>query len=249
MEQSNKKILIIAAILAIFTSALIYVFLSSTKPTEQNVQYVNAIVAARDIAARTVITDQDLKEVKVEENQLNKNALLNKADIINKTTRDTIYEGEQILKERLADGSSELSFQIPMGKRAITINVNEASSVGYFVNPGDCVDVIATLQRDTEGGKEYPRTTKTLLQNVLVLGVGQDKGTPQTALDNASKQQLKNSTASANTTKTVTLAVAPEDAEKIALSEEAGILRLTLRPIGDKSESSSAGIIRNNLTQ
>lgn len=249
MEQNNKKIFIIAAILAVFTSVLIYIFLNSSKPAEQNVRYINAIVAAKDIAARTVIADQDLKVVKIENSQLNKNALISKADILNKTTKDVIYEGEQILKERLADNTSELSFQIPMGKRAVTINVNEASSVGYFVNPGDYVDVIATFQRDTEGGKEYPRTTKTLLQNVLVLGVGQDKETPQAILNNASQQQQKNSTASANTTKTVTLAVAPEDAEKIALSEEAGILRLTLRPIGDKSEISSAGITRNNLTQ
>lgn len=247
MEQNNKKIFIIAAILAIFTSALVYVFLSRSQPTVQNVQYVNAIVAAKDIDPRTVITDGDLKEIKIEKSQLNKNALLSKSDIINKTSKDAIYEDEQILKTRLADNYSELSFRIPNGKRAITINVNEGSAVGYFVKPGDYVDIIATLQRDTEGGKEYPRTTKTLLQNILVLGVGQNKENSQTALANAT--QAQSSKSSTNTAKTATLAVAPEDAEKIALSEEAGMLRLTLRPVGDKSEISSTGIIRSSLTQ
>lgn len=247
MEQNNKKIFIIAVVLAIFTSALIYIFLSSIQPTEQKIQYVNVIVASRNIDVRMVITDEDLKEVKIEKSQLNKNALLNKMDILNKTSKDVIYEDEQILKTRLADNISELSFQIPKGKRAVTINVNEASAVGYFVSPGDYVDIIATLQKDTDNGKEIPRITKTLLQNILVLGVGHDKGTPRAALNNASSQQIQNSTVSA--TKTVTLAVLAEEAEKVALSEEAGILRLTLRPVGDKDEIISTGITRSNLTQ
>lgn len=252
MEQNNKKILVIAIILAIITSAILFGYLKKIESASKSIQYVTINVAVKKIEAKSVIKAEDLKEIKVEKSMVNTNALLNKSDIINKTTKEVIYEGEQILRTRLAEGgNAELAFQIPQGKRAVTINVNEASSVGYFVNPGDYVDIILTLQKDDQGSGTLPNATRTLLQNALVLGVGQVKDAADRMTNKTEKKDAKNATASGETdaTKTVTIAVTPQEAERIALAEEKGILKLALRPVGDNSVINSVPVMRNDLLQ
>lgn len=249
MEQSNKKIIIISIILAIITSTLIYIYLTKIQVSNNNIEYINVIIASKTIDAKSIISSEDLKSISIQKSLLNKNALLDKIDIINKINKETIYEGEQILKDRLADNNNaSLAYQIPQGKRAISINVNEASSVGFFIKPGDFIDVILTLQKESEEQKEgqiiSPRMSKILLQNIMVLGVGKDKDIIQNAGD---KKDLKNSTASADNIKTITLALTQEETEKITIGEEAGILKLALRPVGDNNTIISNGITRNEL--
>lgn len=76
-----------------------------------------------------------------------------------------------------------LRVQIPVGKKAISIPVSEASSVSFMVQPGDLVDVLATipvldntLGRETLGeriGDDITGVaTKPLLQAVKVMAVG-----------------------------------------------------------------------------
>lgn len=246
MEHSNRKIIFIAIFFSLITSILIFVYLSKIELSNKKIEYNDVFVATRLIEPKTVISAQDIKQIKIEKTLVNKDAILNKLDILNKTTKDTIYEGEQILKARLASkDNSSLAYQIPDGKRAITINVNEASAVGYFANPGDFVDVITTIE---DNNQAIPATSKTILQNVLVLGMGQEKDIIDKVEGKTQKKDLKNTTSNENTTtKTVTIAVTPEDAEKIAVSEQAGTLRLTLRRIGDESITKPSGVNKFDL--
>ncbi|MEC8159031.1 MAG: Flp pilus assembly protein CpaB [Pseudomonadota bacterium] len=66
---------------------------------------------------------------------------------------------------------------IPAGKKAISIPVNAASSVSYFIRPDDLVDVMATYaeQSASQNGGEpivAPQTTRPVLEGVSVLAVG-----------------------------------------------------------------------------
>lgn len=66
---------------------------------------------------------------------------------------------------------------IPAGKKAISIPVNAASSVSYFIRPGDLVDVMATYaeQNAEDDSREpivAPQTTRPVLEGVSVLAVG-----------------------------------------------------------------------------
>lgn len=164
-----------------------------------------------------------------------------------------------------ADAES-LSFVVPPGMRGIAITVNEVIGSGGLVLPGDYVDVIAVFDVDfrTGQGEEQSRETEdrflatTVLQNVEVLAVAQtivdaapaaassEDGevadeTEAPAADTDGSQRSRNTEAEANPeAATVTLAVTLEEAQKIFLVEENGIIRLALRPFGEDEVSDVA---------
>jgi pilus assembly protein CpaB len=102
--------------------------------------------------------------------------------------------------------------------RAVSMDVNERSSVGLWVRPNDHVDVLGTF-RDTNSNQ---MVAVTLLQNVIILATGQTTAATQTAR-------------SENSYGTVTLLVLPEEAEILVLAQELGTLYLSLRNAEDIS--------------
>ncbi|MDF2524360.1 MAG: cpaB, partial [Clostridiales bacterium] len=150
-----------------------------------------------------------------------------------------IIEGEQVLKDRIVgEEKTLLSYSIPQGKRAVTVNVNEAAEVADFIRPGDYVDIIVTSDKyEYEDGKArtiYAKTTKIILQNILILGMGQLQDIPEKA-----RQAFP---------KTVTLAVSPDEAEKLVYGEETGVMRMALRRIGEHDITETKGIIREDIS-
>lgn len=240
MEWINKKIILLAIILSLFTSLFIYSYINRVTKTTKPTDLVKVYVAAKTIPSRAMISAADVKEIEIDKKYVLPGAYQNKAEIIGKRVKDPVLEGEQILKDRLADEAKmNLSYSIPEGKRAVSINVNEASVVANFIRPGDYVDIVGTFEKEdvTEADKKivYPKITKVVLQNVMVLGIGQDNHIPE----GESKKDIP---------KTVTLAIDTQDTEKLVYSSEVGVLRLALRPVGDTQNVQTGGVIRKEIT-
>lgn len=241
MEKTNKRIIAIALILSLITAVLVYTYISGNTKTAAAPQLDSAtvFVAVRTIPARTEVTEADIKQVKIAKELVNANAIKDISEIAGKRTLESIIEGEQVMKERLASETAmSLSYFIPEGKRAVSFNVSEQINVANLVRPGDYVDVIASFEKEEEENgkttKFYPRITKTILQNVQVLALGQDV--------KLSSEKLKDAPA------TVTLAIQKEDLEKFIFASEYGVLRLALRPVDDTEQDVSQGIIRSDMT-
>lgn len=237
MENVNKKIAFIAIGAALITSLLIYLYLSSMSSTGAGVKTKTAYVATRDIPAKVVITDAMIEPVKVPVDITLPIGISDKNEIVGKMAKERIVKGEPILFERLyPEKKTTMSYVIPKGMRAVTINVNEVIEVGGFVNPGDFVDILVTYQEKDKTVKgtpvQYPQYTKTILQNVQVLAVGQIMA------------ETSNGTA---LTASVTLALTLPDAEKLVLSEESGTLRLALRPNMEDGIVTTPGAVRDDL--
>ena len=90
--------------------------------------------------------------------------------------------------------------------RAMSMDVNERSSVGMWVRPNDHVDVLGTF-RDPNSNQ---MVAVTLLQNVIVLATGQTTAATQSS---RARQEYG----------TVTLLVLPEEAEILVLAQELGL--------------------------
>lgn len=240
VEGVNKKIIFLALILSLFTSLFIYSYINRLTKTGSSAEFVKICVAAKTIPARVMITPADVKVIEIEKKYVHQGAFQNKAEIIGKRVKESVLQGEQILKDRLANEDKlSLSYTIPEGKRAISINVNESSIVGNFVVPGDFVDIIATFEKEEvkEADKKivYPKMSKIVLQNVRVLGIGQE----DYIAEGDKKKEIP---------KTITLAVNKDDAEKIVLASEIGVIRLALRSVGDTQEVQSDGTLREEIT-
>lgn len=243
MDGLHKKIFMIAILFSVITSIVVYSYMSHSSKTSKAPQLVKTFAAAKTIPARAVITPSDIKEVEVEKKNLLTGAFQNQAEIIGKRAKDSIIAGEQILKDRLvSENNMNLSYTLPKGKRAVSINVNEASEVANYLKAGDSVDVIVTLEKEEVNTATqkitYPKISKTVLQGILVLGVGQDEGQVNNSKENAKKELPK----------TVTLAVNPNEAEKLVFASEDGVIRLALRPAGDESEVQLNGVIRKEIS-
>ena len=125
-----------------------------------------------------------------------------------------LVPNEPVLESKLApkDAGFGLSSVIPDGMRAVAVKVNEVIGVAGFVLPGSRVDVILTGSPTERNATD---TSKVILENVQVLAAGTHlepdaRGTPQDVA-------------------VVTLLVAPQDAQKLALASADGRIQLALR--------------------
>jgi pilus assembly protein CpaB len=130
----------------------------------------------------------------------------------------SIVVGEPLLDAKLAPklaGGGILPMLVPENLRGVTIKVDDAVRESGFVSPNSRVDVVVSIA-ERQGSAE--RTGKVILQNVPVLAAGQsvemrgNKPVPVT---------------------TVTLALTPEQAERLAVAQTEGRLMLATRNLGD----------------
>jgi pilus assembly protein CpaB len=145
--------------------------------------------------------------------------------------RERILALEFIREERLADPEAGIGLNaiIPRGMRALSINISDGSAVSGFLNPGNYVDVLVTI----EGDETREAETRTLLQAVTVLAVNSRLGNSAEALERARPS--------------VTLAVTPDLAEKLAHAVAQGAVTLTLRNDIDVTHVETHGALVSNL--
>jgi pilus assembly protein CpaB len=139
----------------------------------------------------------------------------------------TVAENETITELKLAprEAGAGLPPTITPGMRAISIKVNEIIGVAGFVLPGAHVDVIVTVSGQGEGA-----VARCVVSDLLVMAVG-------TRYDIEQNKEGK-----PIPTTVVTVAVTPEDAERIALAYSAGGIVLALRNPLDKTPTQTPGI-------
>jgi len=153
--------------------------------------------------------------------------------VVGRVTLTRIAAREPIINSRLAtEGSSAgLSAIIPEGYRAMSVRVDDEVGIAGFVMPGTLVDVLAVItpQNNTQGP-----ISKIVLQNIKVLASGQDLDQPKNERE-------------ANSVRSVTLQVTPEQAEKLNLSASEGRLRLALRNSKDQGDEPTLGADKRTL--
>jgi pilus assembly protein CpaB len=182
------------------------------------------VVAANDIPVGVKVTSRDLRVITLPQSAIPPGSYASISKVVDRGAVLPISKGEFILSSKLApeNAGAGLPALIPSGMRAVSVRVNDVVSVAGFVQPGTHVDVLST---GNQSGNE--RQTTTVLENVLVLAVGK-------SLD-------RNTNAEAQVASVITLAVSPDDAQKLALVSQEGRIQLSLRnPMDTKEGSISA---------
>ena len=146
----------------------------------------------------------------------------------------TIGINEPLLATKIsgAGQGASISSLLTAGMRAATVRIDDISGVAGFVQPNDSVDVLITRTLPNDNAK----LTDVLLQNVRVLAID---------------QEAKNSDGTPKLARSATFEVAPLDAQKLALGQQAGSLSLVLRKPGEANnpvvETVSMGDLRYNM--
>lgn len=223
--MNSRVLLILALTLGLITSGLVFGYVNRlSQQTNTRERMVAVLVAAKHLPPKTVLQADMLQMQKVPLSFAHPEALSDVRQAVGRIVKEPILPGEQVAQSRLlAEGERPgLTYAIPPGKRAMSVAVNEVIGVAGFVKPGDFVDILGTFDEEFAGRD----LTATILQNVQVLAISQDMET---------KENEK-----ARVSTTVTLAVRPDEAEKLTLAEERGHLRMALRPLDANERLASA---------
>lgn len=209
-----------AAVFAVLTGLAVLLFFNSVRESGQK-GYIQIVVAARQIDARTKLTSDMFKTVKVPAQAVLPDAARNTSQAEGLVTGGVIENGEPILLSKLLRQGSDsggITMMIPDGMRAVTVQVDSVTGVGGQLKEGDMVDVMAEFDLQKKQSVDKVPTSVMLLQNIEILSTGADASAGKTGAYS-----------------TVTLAVSPQDALKINLASVSGKLSLSLRSPLDKN--------------
>lgn len=216
-------IVLLAVILGLVTAYFIWRYLSEVRESAKE-NWMPVVVAVQDIKSRASITRDMITLTSFPKDLIAADTVEKIDEVEGKVALGRIKAKEQIRRSDLAQQGQMpgLAYQVPPGKRAISIAANEVMSVGTAIKPGDHVDILATYH-DPVTRQE---TTQMILQNVTVLAVNQG--------DTEGKGEGAKSS--------MTLVVSPEEAELLTAADRSGVLRVSLRALQDDKIVPSSGV-------
>jgi pilus assembly protein CpaB len=218
----------IAMAIALVTTVMVYRWLQGQRLIEVNtpevvVEGVSVAVASADIPWGTPLAEQTVRIMMYPEEGVPVGHFKDPASLKGRVVLTNLKKNEPILESKLAPidlKTGGVSAVMDPNKRAMAVKVNEIVGLPGFVQPGDRVDVMATFEdprgkkKDSGGSRE--EVTKVVLENTLVLAT-------DTQMERATGEEKP------IPVKVITLEVSLEEAEKLAMAENGGKLRLALR--------------------
>jgi pilus assembly protein CpaB len=230
MRRRLVLVLVLASVVGLITSTMVYRILSAIAQPEKA---ETIVVASVNIGMAETITGQHVKLVAWPKASIPSGAVRSLADAEGRVVRSSIVAGEPLLDGKLAPQLSGkgglMPMLVPEGLRGITIKVDDATRESGFVLPNSRVDVLVSMPR-SPGSQE--RISKLILQDIGVLAAGQTV-------------ELRDN--KPVTVTTVTLALAPNQAEKLALAQTEGKLMLAMRNLRDNQVVETRGVTAATL--
>jgi pilus assembly protein CpaB len=241
--------LILAVILAAVAAVLAVVYLRSATATSGNQPseaMLHVVVATRDIAVGQVVKESMVELKGLPADAVIQGAATSTTQVVGQALRYPVARGEQLNNLRILKPteSQALSFQIPRGLRAVTVQVNVNNTPAALAAPGDFVDLLVNgpvkaLRQSpqlasavgSQNWDENSKVTVTLLQNVQILAVQREYVANGAPYDSSVRGPLpKNENVSY-----VTMALTPEQGQLVwqAVASEVKIT-LSLRSFGDE---------------
>jgi pilus assembly protein CpaB len=215
--------------------------LTKTSPASEPSDFTYAqklLIVNRSMAKGETITVEDVQLIPYP--LLIEDSFSKAEDILNKKLESKIPVGA-VIRQSHFDKQSKLSPHINSGYRALAIKVNETSSAGGFLQPGDRVDVIFTARASKD---TYNKSmSRRLLQNIRLLAFGTDleRDDKAVVVNNGKKSsQSKEEQESGKSSRSAVLEIALDDIAVLTLAEESGELRLVAIGENDMLEESLA---------
>jgi pilus assembly protein CpaB len=176
------------------------------------------VYAVKDIPEGTAISADALEDREIEQSKIPQDAITSGNLATGRIAKYGIATGQIVSQHDLSPQGISLGFEarLKSGMRAVTFGIDNNSGVAGFVAPESHVDIIAMV------GSGADTKAQPLLSDVEIIAVGQTYQKPPgstTAVPSSS----------------VTVAVSPDDANKLIKGVSAGKLYLTLRNEQDRT--------------
>jgi Flp pilus assembly protein CpaB len=255
--KRNRLVVLIGFFLAAVAFALVVLTLNGnagkTAPTPSAAPTASVVVAAGNIPLGAKIIDSDLTTKTVPLSEKPVGAFSDVSQVIGQIARMAVTTGQLITPDVLGGATGGLStIEVPAGKVAIAVQVDQITGVGTIIKAGDHVDVVAgrTKVPVVEWQTAVPpagyvnppaaidqTAVKTLVQGLQVLGTLLP---PQTQ---AGATAATGVTLDLGRYEIVILAATAEQAEIIKFAQSLGsysIITLVLRSAADCQDANGA---------
>ena len=197
---------------------------------KSNDKLVMVVVAKANLPAGTVLNKSNLAARKVPSMYVHKQAVPpGKFEVVQgRRLLESLGKGRPLLWSHVTgDQRRDFSDVVVVGRRAVTIPVDQLSSIENMIEPGNKVDLYVTLPMTLAGGSGEGDVVFPLLQNVEVLATGRRLNPKVQAAMLASYGQ------SSRNFNTLTINVKAEEASLLFASSTAGRLSASLRNRND----------------
>jgi pilus assembly protein CpaB len=230
--SKGQSFIVVAIVLGAAAAVVGYFALTSLAgqaAARSNSGFQNVVVTATDLTFGVKLDRAQLRVVRYPKESVPLGAFSSVDSVVGQTTKVFMSAREPVTAIKLSSRGGGLSMLVRPTMRAASLEVNQFSGVSGFVLPGDRVDVLVTVDsRDIH----EDAVTRTVLQNIEVLAAGQ-----KTAQEDNKPI----------TTQAVTLLVAPDGAETLALAVHEGKIHLVLRNPEDQDEVQVASLSTNEM--
>ena len=195
--------------------------------------FTPVVVAKMHIPGGSKIIPDQLEVCQFPKNAAPAKSFAKTDDLIGRVVNTYVYQGEVLVPERVEkEGAmSGLSAIVPVGLRAITLKVDDTSSIAGLVRPGNLVDIMTTIRTPDQRDDSI---SKVILQNVKVIATGKE------ILNNERNEKV-------GVVPTVTVLTTLEQAERLSLASSEGKIRLVLRNFDDQAEVETLGVRLSSL--
>jgi pilus assembly protein CpaB len=191
---------------------------------------VTLLTPDRLIRAGTKLSEVSFKEVYWPRNQVPDGAVRDIDEMKQLFAKVDLQSGVPIQRSQLASEAVQTTLPVTPGNRAVAFEVDATAGIEGHVLPGTRVDVVLTYY------EQGNLISKVIVQNARVLSYGGDF-TPvekRTVVSNSVRQ----------TSRTITLDVAPKDALQITTARQLGRLSLIMRSSEDEK-----GLVKTDFSQ
>ena len=224
--------IVISLVIALGGSFALYKWIQTKNGVEKEIVKVEAdaspvVVATGDLSWGSKLKPEMLKTTPYLKESLPAGHFSKLADITGRVLISPVKANEPITEHKLAPSSIEtggVAAVLKPGKRAIAVKGDKVIGISGFINPGNRVDILVTI----EDPNKKEDKTKTILENILVLATG--------------TQIQENEKGEPSPVDVYTLEVDPEDGERLALAAAEGRVQLALRSILDTETVLTTGV-------
>ena len=222
----RSTVLIMVALGCGLVAALGVLHYMQELPKAQAIELRKVVVASQEIDINAPFSEENLMLVEWPGNRVPPGAIGDLKQLEDRYARIRLYPGEVILPGKVmgADDASG-SVRVPLGYRVVSVKSDAQTAVANLVEPGDRVDVIVVLGRRARTDS----IAKTILTAVRVFAVNRDMSRNPDGSERP------------DATRTISLLVTPDQAEKLAMATELGDIRLALRSPDDSRADDTRG--------
>ena len=172
-RQINVPLVVVGAIVVVASfAATVLVGQFSGRSTFAPTASQAVLVAARDVAPRTVLVSADLTVAHYAVADVPPAALATAASAVGLVAQTTLKKGQPVLSNQVGKdaGSGALSAYLPLapGIVALTVPSDEQQGVGGYVQAGDYIDIVAVVTPKNA----QTANVRTIYSNIRVIRVG-----------------------------------------------------------------------------